>query len=64
MLIYACICFTAFAQKIAGIKVSYVGYYYSNSKGTIQFLLNTSQNLFDEYKSNCEEFLNGIVELK
>lgn len=46
-----------------GIKFSYYGYYYSNSNGTIQFVTYTSQNLLDTYVNDCEELLNGIVEI-
>jgi hypothetical protein len=46
-----------------GIKFSYFGYYYSNSNGTIQFVTYTSQNLLDTYENDCEELLNGIVEI-
>jgi len=47
-----------------GIKFSYYGYYFTNSKGTIQFVTYTAQNLLSEYKSVCEEILNGLVEIK
>jgi hypothetical protein len=46
-----------------GIQFSYYGYYYSNSNGTVQFITYTSQNLMDDYKNDCEEMLNGMVEL-
>ena len=46
-----------------GIKISYFGYYYSNSKGSTQFLTYTSQNLLNHYKDDCEELLNGLIEL-
>lgn len=49
---------------IQGIKFSYYGYYYSNSKGTVQFLTYTSQNLMAEYLEAAEELLNGLVEYK
>ncbi|MGC4038946.1 MAG: hypothetical protein QM764_23510 [Chitinophagaceae bacterium] len=44
-----------------GIKFSYYGYYYSSSKGTIQFLTYTAQNLLSSYKSDMEDLLNGFV---
>lgn len=47
-----------------GIKFSYYSYYYSNSHGTIQFITYTSQNLINHYKQDCDELLNGIVELE
>ena len=46
-----------------GIKISYYGYYYSNQKGTVQFLTYTSQNLLDSYMPEIENLLNGIVQL-
>ena len=46
-----------------GIKFSYYGYYFSNSKGTVQFITYTSQNLLDSYKSESEKLLNGLVEI-
>jgi hypothetical protein len=49
---------------IEGIKFSYYGYYYSNSTGTVQFITYTSQNLLDKYLPDCENLLNGLVELK
>jgi len=49
---------------IQGIKFAYFGYYYSNSKGTTQLLTYTSQNLMKEYRNDCEELLNGLVEIE
>ena len=46
-----------------GIKISYYGYYLSNTNGTIQFLTYTSQNLIDSFRAECDALLNGIVEL-
>ena len=46
-----------------GIKFSYYGYYFSNENGTIQFITYTSQNLMTEHLRDCEEMLNGLVEL-
>lgn len=46
-----------------GVKFTYYGYYYSNSKGTVQFITYTSQNLMDEYLLKCEKLLNGLVEI-
>lgn len=48
---------------LQGIKFSYVGYYYSNAKGTLQFLSYTSQALLPKYKADIEELLNGLVQL-
>lgn len=46
---------------IEGIRFSYLGYYYSYEKGTVQFLTYTSQNLLKEYRKDMEELLNGFV---
>lgn len=46
---------------IQGIKFSYLGYYYSNSKGTTQLLTFTSENLFPKYRKAAETFLNGLT---
>jgi hypothetical protein len=46
-----------------GIIFFYYGYYFSNSTGTVQFLTYSSNNVFDEYKNDCEELLNGFVEI-
>lgn len=47
-----------------GIKFSYYGYYYSNPKGTVQYVLYTSQGLMDTYRNECGELLNGLSETK
>lgn len=46
---------------IKGIKFTYLGYYFSSAKGTVQLLTYTSGNLLNEYKKDLEEFLNGFV---
>ena len=46
-----------------GIKFSYYGYYFSSSNGTVQFITYTSQNLLDSYKKECNDLLNGLVEI-
>jgi hypothetical protein len=45
---------------IEQIPFRYYGYYYSGKQGTIQFLTFTSQNLFDRYKQEFTELLNGL----
>lgn len=50
--------------EIEGIKFTYFGYYYSNSTGTVQFVTFSSEPLIKKYKADCEELLNGLVELK
>ena len=49
---------------VQGIKLSYYGYYYSSPKGTVQFITYTSQNLMEQFKSACEDLLNGMEETK
>jgi hypothetical protein len=46
-----------------GIKFTYYGYYFSNSNGTVQFVTYVSQNHSVEFLKECEELLNGLVEL-
>lgn len=43
------------------IPFQYFGYYYSGPEGSLQVITYTSQNLFNEYKHDFEEFLNGLV---
>lgn len=50
--------------SMQGIRVSYYSYYFSNENGTVQFVTFTAQNLFDEYKNDIDELLNGLVELE
>jgi hypothetical protein len=46
---------------ISGIKFVYLGYYYSDSNGSLQFLTYTSANLLNRYKDEMEALLNGLV---
>ena len=48
---------------IQGIQFRYFGYYFTSEKGTVQLISYTSENLFNEYKEEMEEILNGFVEL-
>jgi len=52
--------FTGTAQ---GVKFIFHGYYYSNSKGTIQLVAFTGESLIETYKNDIEDFLNGFVVL-
>ena len=47
---------------IQGMRITYYGYYYSNSKGTMQLLTYTGENLFDDYLEDIELFINGLIE--
>jgi hypothetical protein len=44
-----------------GMKFSYYGYYFSSSKGTVQLVTYTAQNLLPDYLNEIEELLNGLV---
>lgn len=52
-----------FQGTIRGIKFVYLGYYYSNSNGTVQLLTYSSQQYFDSIQKELESFLNGFVEI-
>ncbi len=43
-----------------GIKFKYLGYYFSNSTGSTQFLTYTGTSLVNRYRSDIENFLNGF----
>lgn len=43
-----------------GIKFTFLGYYYGGPAGTVQVITYTGQNLFGEYRSDFEDFLNGF----
>ena len=45
---------------VSGIPFRYYGYYYSGKQGTIQFITFTGQNLFDKYKADFTNLLNGL----
>ena len=46
---------------IEGTSFVYYGYYYSFDKGVIQVITFTSKNLFNEYKTDFDDFLNGLT---
>jgi hypothetical protein len=46
---------------IEGIKFTYYGYYWTGSSGSLQLVMYTGQNLFNEYKKDFDAFLNGLV---
>jgi hypothetical protein len=47
--------------NIQNTPFKYYNYYYSGGKGVIQVITFTSQNLFNEYIPDFEEFLNGLT---
>ncbi len=55
------VCLLQIEGTISGIKFVYYGYYYSDADGTVQFIAYTSKNLFDKYKPDMEQLLNGFV---
>ncbi len=57
------ICMLQMEATIDGINFVYLGYYYSDADGSTQFLSYTSKNLFEQYKNDLEQFLNGFVKL-
>lgn len=46
---------------IQSIPFVYLGYYYSGKEGSIQLLTYTASNLFDEYRDDFQELLDGFV---
>ncbi len=44
-----------------GMKLSWIGYYFSDKSGSTQFLTYTSTNLVEKYKAEIESFLNGFT---
>jgi len=44
-----------------GISFKYFGYYYAGPAGTIQVITYTSTSLFDEFSSDFEGLLDGLV---
>lgn len=52
-----------FKGTIQGIKFVYFGYYFSNSKGTVQLISYSSQQYFESIQKDLENFLNGLVVL-
>lgn len=49
---------------LKGMKITYLGYYFSSPEGSIQLITYAATNLFKEHKSDLEEFLNGFVIIK
>lgn len=47
----------------SGIKLRWMGYYYSGKAGTVQLVTYTSQSLFEENYKTMEGLLNGLVAL-
>lgn len=43
-----------------GVPITYYGYYWAGQPGTVQIVTFTGQNLFEEYKGDMLELLNGL----
>jgi hypothetical protein len=46
---------------IKGVNFTYNGYYFSNSSGSTQLVTYTAANAVAKYKSEINDFLNGLV---
>jgi hypothetical protein len=44
---------------VEGMPLIYYGYYYGGSDGSLQVVTYTTSNLFDEFKQDLDDFLNG-----
>ena len=55
------IIFLEMAGTISGMKITYLGYYYSNSSGMTQLLAYTGTSAVNKYRSEMEGFLNGLM---
>jgi hypothetical protein len=43
-----------------GIPFHYYGYYYTGKLGSVQVITYTGESLFEEYKPEFDELLNGL----
>ena len=48
---------------VEGMEITYLGYYYSDKSGTVQFLTYLSQSQFDAQQKTLEATLNGLTSL-
>jgi len=46
---------------IQSIKFTYLGYYFSDSSGSTQYLTYTGSNLVKKYRTDIDNFLNGFA---
>ena len=53
--------FMQMSGTMQGMKISYMGYYYSDPSGTTQYITYTASNLIDKYRPEIEDFLNGLA---
>ncbi|MGE3525472.1 MAG: hypothetical protein AB7I33_06085 [Gemmatimonadales bacterium] len=45
----------------SGVPFTYLGYYWTGPAGTVQLVTYTGQNLYDEYKADFLNLLNGLT---
>jgi hypothetical protein len=48
------------AGSIQGMRITYLGHYYTGKAGSVQIIAFTGENLIDDYKNDIQEFLNGF----
>jgi len=53
--------FMQMACTISGMKITYLGYYYSDASGTTQLIAYTGTSAVEKFRLDIEEFLNGLV---
>ncbi|MCB1581724.1 MAG: hypothetical protein R3E90_00190 [Marinicella sp.] len=46
---------------IQKVRFTYLGYYYSDASGSVQYLAYTGTNLVQKYRKDIDQFLNGLV---
>lgn len=44
-----------------GMPITFYGYHYSGRQGAIHLVTGTGPNLFDEYRADFTDFLNGLI---
>jgi hypothetical protein len=49
---------------VNGLKIAYLGYYYSNDNGTVQLVSFASQMQYNKLKEDMTLFLNGLTEIQ
>lgn len=50
-----------FKMEISGLNLIFDSYYYSSTKGTVQFTTWTAVNIWEKYESEILNLLNGLV---
>ena len=48
---------------IEGVKMTFLGYYYSNKNGSVQVVTYSVDNIAKKHRKEMEKFLNGFVEV-